>query len=756
MDPITAMILAMAVAGITARFIGEGVGEAAAAVKGKPSPAAQKREAREKARRARGERPSASKPGLLRVMWDNAIEERTQKAAAKHVGRMEALREMSGHEQDKARQKLLRQAQRRAAVAERVAGLGNQSWGHARRVAEDTAALVNERRAERSTRRGETPDAVVEVPEPDQPAVEDDGADEGVVHESVDAEVIPLRRKKPSAAEQLQQELADHQAEQERVAAAAGTNAAPTLTMYSDWRRAQGREARTEEELRERFGPATEDDLRATQTRGSFRVIPEWRDANSTWQMWHREQISTQQLHQLLLEDSGIDPRLATEFGMTAADLSPYAAQANACLETDEVYTPPSEAELRAKFGHRVTAAGGAETAGAASAAPKQKTDIERDLESTEVLDPRSAAIKVTQVRGQYRSIEGWGQANAIWRRWHDGEITAAERDAELAAAAGIAPGLATALGMTPAALSEYAGRDMPVSETELRAAYEVPWDNDEQIWADWKKGRITAAERDAELAQFAGLSPRLAEELEIPSEDLGRMAQAANGLFWQTPSEYDLRLHYKPTKRQLELEEYRRARRAAWAARDQSERELLRQQQSRAAGENGPGEPVSENENTVDGGNPDMTTATAQTATVPEIVDLATGIDYTTTISAHFTNLGAKLAEDADVVGNNAAAFDSQVGVIESGQAALAAQGFGGAIQSSFDEVAEKLPSAASKLRQVEKLLAEIGEEITSAASSMQSAKAALEDQRGLAEQVQAQSTSNGVARDTSFYQEA
>lgn len=150
------------------------------------------------------------------------------------------------------------------------------------------------------------------------------------------------------------------------------------------------------------------------------------------------------------------------------------------------------------------------------------------------------------------------------------------------------------------------------------------------------------------------------------------------------------------------------------------------------------------------------MTSATAQTTTVPEIADLATGIEYTTTIGRHFTELGAKLAEDADVVGNNAEAFDSQVGVIEAGQAALSAQGFGGVIQSSFGEVAEKLPSAAAKLRQVEQLLAEIGEEISSAASSMQSAKAALEEQRGLAEQVQAQATSNGVARDTSFYQEA
>ena len=612
MDPITATILAMAVAGVAVRFMGGGVGVAAAAIKGQPSPAAQKWEARQKAKQADsagrtqtgGKRPEQHKPGLLRVLWDNAVEERTQKAAARHVGRMEALREMAGTEQAKAREKLLRQAQRRAAVAERIAGLGNQSWGYARRVAEDTAGVIHERRAEQAARRGQAAEAdEVDVDEPDTESF-DEPVDGDVVHEpaETDAEVIPLRRKKPSAAEQVMADIAEQRAETARVAAQAGTNAAPTEQMFSDWRRAQGRQAPTEAALRERFGDAGDDEIYSTQIRGSFRVIPHWRDVNGLWQMWHEGSISTQQLNSMVLSDSEVDPVLAAKLQMTAADLSPYAAKAGACLETEEVYTPPNEAELRAKFGHRAT---------------------------------------------------------AEWTRYVDTAIEA-----------GIEPVVAQRLGVTEAELASYAH-----AARESDGSYTPP----------------TEAELAANEADVVRVRPELSRRCHDGAE------------------------------------------------------------------ENGPGDPVPESsENTVDGGNPDMTSATAETTTVPEIVDLATGISYTTTIGQHFSGLGAKLAEDAEVVGNNAGAFDEQVGVIEAGQAALSAQGFGGVIQSSFDEVAEKLPSAAGKLRQIEQLLSEVGEEITAAAGAMTSAKAALEEQRGLAEQVQAQSSSNGVANNTAFYQEA
>lgn len=694
MDPITAMILAMAIAGITSRFIGGGVAEAAAAIKGKPSPAAQKWQAREQARKAQGEH-AEHKPGLFRVLWDNAIEERTQKAAARHVGRMEALREMAGAEQAKAREKLLRQAQRRAAVAEKVASWGNQSRGFARRVAEDTASVITERRAENVARRSKDPAVNLDAPAPEN--TEDDAADdEGVVHEPVEgeAEVIPFRRK-TSAAQALAQEIADHRAEAARVADAAGTNTAPTPQMYSDWRKAQGRQSPTEAELRARFGAATEEDIRQTQIRGSFRVIPEWRDANVTWQLWHEGKFSTRDRDNQLLEGSGIDPHLAVKLHLSAAELSPYAGRANACLESNEVYTPPSEAELWEKFGHRAT---------------------------------------------------------DDWVRYVD-----------TAAAAGIEPVVAERLGMPQADLDAYARMareyfNPPPSEDELAKRYAVeeqdrppvmpPPDFDGEIicepvappqdvilrdrframfgddwlgcnyagiWEDWQQGRISMEERNDRLARVASLDPLF-------------------GMGEHEPHDNELYQSWK------------------WAVGFGQAQRFWRQEL--AFEENGLENP--EPENTDDEGNPEMTSATAQTTTVPEITDLATGIEYTTTIGRHFTDLGAKLADDADVVGNNAAGFDAQVGVIEAGQAALGGQGFGGVVQTAFDEVAETLPSSAAKLRQIQTLLTEVGEEITSAASSMQKAKVALEEQRGLAEHVQTQSSSNGVAKDTAFYQEA
>lgn len=190
MDPITATLLVLATLGVTAKATGGGVAHAAAAVRGKPSPAVQKWNAREKARQARGEK-TRTRPGIVRTLADNAISEWAEKQAQKHKARLGAIREMGPETQAKTRDKMLRRAQRHAAVAGTAARWGNTSKEQLQRITDDVARVLAERRTDRAVQRG---DADPDPTDEDRQQEATDAIGDQVTSENEDADVIPFRR----------------------------------------------------------------------------------------------------------------------------------------------------------------------------------------------------------------------------------------------------------------------------------------------------------------------------------------------------------------------------------------------------------------------------------------------------------------------------------------------------------------------------------------------------------------------------------
>lgn len=158
--------------------------------------------------------------------------------------------------------------------------------------------------------------------------------------------------------------------------------------------------------------------------------------------------------------------------------------------------------------------------------------------------------------------------------------------------------------------------------------------------------------------------------------------------------------------------------------------------------------------ESTEDTGGTEMSTNNTEVA-VPEITDLATGIQWAQAVGPHLDRVAERLAEDAEILANNAKNLSEQMQVIENGQANLANQGFEGEVQTSLGSAAELVPQVSQDLSAIGEKMPALAEQLKTAANAIAQVKAALEGQRGISEQVQAHSA-NGVARETRFYQEA
>lgn len=158
-------------------------------------------------------------------------------------------------------------------------------------------------------------------------------------------------------------------------------------------------------------------------------------------------------------------------------------------------------------------------------------------------------------------------------------------------------------------------------------------------------------------------------------------------------------------------------------------------------------------------GGNTDMTASTAQPTqsndqiTVPEITDLATGKQWSDVMGPHFSELAAKFGDDVAILQSNAAGLENMVTEIENGQVALSE--FGGEIQASLVSASELVPAAAEGLKSVAETMPNIVEQLQQVSDAIAQLRSALEEQSGLAEEVQTQAANNGVASQTSWYQE-
>lgn len=366
MDPITVTLLFLAATGITVRAAGGGVAHAAAAIKGRSSPTVQKWEAREAARRARGEKPR-QRPGALRTSWDNALSEWSEKQGHKHLGRMEAIREMSADTQAKERDKLLRKAQRRATLAGTVSKWGDHSKDGLQKVSADLRQVLDDKRASRAVRRGEAEPELTEE-ERQQQAIDvvvgvdnRQGEDTG---EEQDAVVIPLRRSDIAGnpgdpatwtgTDSLGRDIQTGHGESTSGGDAHGQWVVHDSDMYLPWdqlspeRRVviqeQCRKEREQEESAVAVQSVDEAEREANWIRGNHRRIPEWSDeANQTWEKWHRGAITDAERDAVLARLAGISPDLASMYRLDAEDFSDWSSSAR--------YVPGEEME--ALYGHR-------------------------------------------------------------------------------------------------------------------------------------------------------------------------------------------------------------------------------------------------------------------------------------------------------------------------------------------------------------------------------------------------------------------
>lgn len=158
MDPISALLFAIALTTVGAKTAASGVSDVIAQQKGTTPPSMEKWRGRQERRKARGEKPE-TEPGPWRRRWRNNIEARNQKAAQKHEAKMEHLRDNGRGNVDKHKKKLERRAARREQVGTRLAEMGNSSWEATKQAAVDARDARAERKAWKENDRRDAGDA---------------------------------------------------------------------------------------------------------------------------------------------------------------------------------------------------------------------------------------------------------------------------------------------------------------------------------------------------------------------------------------------------------------------------------------------------------------------------------------------------------------------------------------------------------------------------------------------------------------------
>lgn len=147
-------------------------------------------------------------------------------------------------------------------------------------------------------------------------------------------------------------------------------------------------------------------------------------------------------------------------------------------------------------------------------------------------------------------------------------------------------------------------------------------------------------------------------------------------------------------------------------------------------------------------------TMASTQVQSTGEITSLDQAIQLCRQMAAYCQQVQAVLEEPA-AQANQAATDLGQVdGVVETAQGGLSGAGLGKQVTDPIASAGEQASLAAGQTGKVSEALSLASEALTTAGSAWGQAAATLEQQKGLAEQVQAQKSSGaGVAHSTEFY---
>src|SRR5699024_3530948 len=149
-DPLSAMLLALMVSGMTVQTVTASLADRRAARAGRTPPSKQQHEHRQDQRAAAGQ-PREPDPGPWRRRWRNAAEVSTEKAAQKQAARMEYLRDNAESTKAAHRKRIERRAARRARVGTILAGWGQSTWEGSKNAAVQAREARIERKAWRET-----------------------------------------------------------------------------------------------------------------------------------------------------------------------------------------------------------------------------------------------------------------------------------------------------------------------------------------------------------------------------------------------------------------------------------------------------------------------------------------------------------------------------------------------------------------------------------------------------------------------------
>lgn len=146
MDPLSAMLLALMVSGMTVQTVTASLSDRRAARAGRTPPSKQQHDKRQDQRAAQGQSREPD-PGPWRRRWRNAAEANTEKAAQKQAAKMEYLRDNAETTKAAHRRRIERRAERRAKVGTILAGWGESTWEGTKNAAVQAREARTERKA---------------------------------------------------------------------------------------------------------------------------------------------------------------------------------------------------------------------------------------------------------------------------------------------------------------------------------------------------------------------------------------------------------------------------------------------------------------------------------------------------------------------------------------------------------------------------------------------------------------------------------
>ncbi|MHA6806287.1 hypothetical protein [Salinifilum ghardaiensis] len=138
MDPFSAILLIGIMTVATVKTAGTAATDGIAQARGQTPPSQERWRAKEERRRQRGEQPRQD-PGGLRRIWQQHTEAAAEKAAAKHRGKLEYLRDHGDEIAEGKKKQLERSARRREYLGGKLAAAGGSSWDALKTAAQKAA-----------------------------------------------------------------------------------------------------------------------------------------------------------------------------------------------------------------------------------------------------------------------------------------------------------------------------------------------------------------------------------------------------------------------------------------------------------------------------------------------------------------------------------------------------------------------------------------------------------------------------------------